>query len=341
MLINIFLNIKTGPYGGGNQFLKALREYFIQKNLYTDDPAKADVVLFNSHHQMRELLKFKRKYPDKVLIHRMDGPVSLIRNRKEFLDTLIYLLNNKIADATVFQSEWSKNKNGELGLKTTGQECSIINAPDPTIFNKEGKTEFDTSRKTKIIATSWATNLSKGFETYQYLDKNLDFSKYEMTFCGNSPFKFKNINQIDPISGNELAFVLKSHDIFLTASKNDPCSNALIEAMHCNLPALALNDGGHPEIIKNGGITYNDKTEIPNLLYQMINRYNDLQNNIQLPDMNDTGRKYVEFIEVIYTDLKNKRNAKRMKPFDTMILYTFIYLQKIVHHLNEIFSRQH
>ena len=67
MKINIFLDIKSGPYGGGNQFLKALRDFFIKKDVYSTSAKNADVILFNSHHQATDLIKLKKNIQKKYL----------------------------------------------------------------------------------------------------------------------------------------------------------------------------------------------------------------------------------------------------------------------------------
>ncbi len=308
MKINIFFPFSDKPLGGGNQFLKALRNYFIEKKIYENNPVKADVILFNSHHKINKLIKLKKEYPDKIFIHRIDGPVGLIRKNDNYTDKLIYEVNNYIADASIFQSKWSKQKNYEFGIKNKNYETVIINAPNPKIFNKQDKKAPKLSEKVKLIATSWSHNMIKGFETYKWLDENLDFSKYEMTFCGNSPFEFKNIRHIKPLPSNELAKELKNHDIFITASKNDPCSNSLIEALHCGLPAIVLNDGGHPEIIGKRGLIFNKKEEIPNLIKKIASNYTFYTQNIDLPDMNKTGNRYYEFIKQIFEN--NNTNHK-------------------------------
>ncbi len=310
MKIHILYKINQGPYGGGNQFLKALRDYFINKNVYTENAEYADAILFNSHHNFKELIKFKKGYPEKVFIHRIDGPVTLIRKNDKHTDKLIYQINNIIADASIFQSHWSQRKNYELGIKKKKFETVITNAPNPEIFNQSGKLPFNKNRKTKLIATSWSHNLIKGFETYKWLDENLDFSKFEMTFCGNSPFKFKNIKHIKALPSKELAKVLKIHDIYITASQKDPCSNSLIEALNCGLPAVALNDGGHPEIIKNAGLIFTKKEEIPEFLDKIKTDYDQFQNEIKLPSISETGNMYFEFIKKVAENVKPEKLSK-------------------------------
>lgn len=329
MKINIFFPFSTGPLGGGNQFLKALRNYFIEKKVYEHKAEKADIILFNSHHKINELLKLKQKYPEKIFIHRVDGPVSLIRKNDNYTDKFIYRINNYIANATIFQSEWSKQKNYELGIKHKNHEAIIINAPDLKIFNKIDKTHFKPSGKVRLIATSWSHNMVKGFETYKWLDEHLDFSKFEMTFCGNSPLRFKNIRYLKPLQSNELAKELKNHDIFITASQNDPCSNSLIEALHCGLPAIALNDGGHPEIIGKGGLVFDKKEEIFSCFDKIIENYNTFRENIHLPTMEQVGAKYYDFMTNVF---ENKTHKKKLHIFTLASIYKSMYLQKIIKH---------
>ncbi|MCF6240442.1 MAG: glycosyltransferase [Bacteroidales bacterium] len=326
MKINIFFPFSENPIGGGNQFLKALKNYFIKQEIYSENPSDADVILFNSHHKINELIKLKKKHPYKIFIHRIDGPVGLIRKNDNYTDKLIYKINDYIADASIFQSKWSQNKNYELGIKNKKYETVIINAPNPEIFNKPDKKHL-TSKKIKLIATSWSHNMIKGFKIYKWLDENLDFSKYEMTFCGNSPFQFKKIKHIKPLPSKELAKQLKMHDIFITASKNDPCSNSLIEAMHCGLPAIALNDGGHPEIIGKGGLLFNQKEEIPCLIKKIIENYILYTEKIDLPDMNETGRQYLDFIQQIF---KQKTKSGKLSFIDIIKIKTGIAAYRFI-----------
>src|SRR3989339_667991 len=95
--IHIVFKFKNGPWGGGNQFLKALCDEFKKNGIYEDDPAKADAILFNSHHKLKEVLKLKFKYPQKKFIHRIDGPIFLIRGKDFTIDKAIFDFSKKIA----------------------------------------------------------------------------------------------------------------------------------------------------------------------------------------------------------------------------------------------------
>ena len=56
MKINFIFDLQDGPTGGGNNFLKLLKNKFIQDDLYTEDPNQADIFLFNSHHHIDAVL---------------------------------------------------------------------------------------------------------------------------------------------------------------------------------------------------------------------------------------------------------------------------------------------
>jgi len=301
MKINIYFKLKDGAWGGGNQFLKAVREYLISINAYEDDYIMADIVLFNSHQFLGDILKIKYKYPSKIFIHRVDGPMIHYRGGDIYLDLFLFKINSKLADGTIFQSNYSKEACIKLGLKSNYFETTIINAPNPKIFNQKDKIKNLQGEKIRLVATSWSDNWKKGFDVYEWLDTNLDFNKYEMRFIGNTPIKFKNIKYIPPLNSEDLAKELRKSDIFITASKKDPCSNSLIEAIHSGLPVIVLNDGGHAEIIKECGKTFDSVGEIPFLLDEIMENYQSYVDNINLPKMNEVGRLYFEFCKNIYT----------------------------------------
>jgi hypothetical protein len=296
--IHIIYKFQDGPWGGGNQFLKGLREYMRKQNIYSETLEKADIVLVNSHHlgsidECKYFLDFLSAHPAVKVIHRIDGPVTLIRNKNEGTDNIIFQFNRSFADATIFQSLWSLSKCKELGWEDTNPSTVILNAPDPTIFHSAQKGIAE--GKTKIVATSWAANFGKGFDVYQWMDQHLDWNKYSMTFVGNSPVSFKNIIHLEPQPSDRLSETLRSYDIYITASRNDPCSNSLIEALHCGLPALVYNDGGHPEIVGNGGLVFSRAEEIPVMLESLSDNLDHYRENISLPDIEAVAESYFNF----------------------------------------------
>ncbi len=309
--IHIAFELVNRPTGGGNQFLKALKRYLQSNNFYQEDLSKANVVLFNSHQHISEIAKMKLKYPRKIFIQRIDGPMRLYNKLSDKRDLIAYLANKYLADATIFQSEWSREQNYNLGLHENISETTISNTSDPSIFNRNGKVEFSTQRKIRLIATSWSRNFNRGFKIYKWLDEHLDYNKYQMVFIGNSPVAFNNIQHIHPLQSEELTKHLKECDIFITAAQKDPCSNALIEALHCGLPAVCLRDGGHPQIIGKGGETFTRGEEIPALLEKIIQNYHEYQANIAVPSIEEVGRQYYDFMTEVYNKVQSGRQKNK------------------------------
>lgn len=300
MKFNIMYDFKDGPWGGANQFLKALKGDWIRKGCYENDPFMAQAIIVNSHHFTSRHMLFtilKLKLQGKVIVHRIDGPVSVVRGSDEGTDALIALFNRLFCDATVFQSQWSRNECYKKGIVVKPCEAVIINAPDTSVF-------FTTSRpvgvhgKTRLIATSWSANRKKGFDVYIFLDEHLDFDKYDFTFVGNAPGEFKHVKHIKPEGSGELARLLQAHDIFITASENDPCSNSLIEALTCGLPAVVLRSGGHPEIIGSGGETFSTSAESIGAIDKVANNLEEYRSRISVPSISDVGNRYLQLGEL-------------------------------------------
>lgn len=305
--IHICLDIVEGPFGGSHQFLRTLKNCLQKRGQYAERPEQANVFLFNSSQDIKKVLRIKKKYPNAVYVHRIDGLMRLYNKKSDFRDSIVKAANITLADGTIFQSQWSFDQNKIHGFKFDKFHTIITNAADNTIFNvKERKISFP-GEKLKIIATSWSSNWKKGFRTYQWLDNHLDFSQFKMTFIGNSPTTFKHIRYLPPMCAMELAKELKKSDIYITASEKESCSNALIEAMQCGLPAIAIHDGGNPEIIKNGGETFSSNEEIIPLLEKIQKSYSTYRSNIELPTIDDIADSYCTFIDKI----RQEQNAEK------------------------------
>ena len=306
MKVYICYQINEGAFGGANQFLKSLRDYLLTLGLYTQSIDDADILVFNSMIPYIEIFNLKHKFKDKIFVHRVDGPCKLYNNMSDKRDDMVYRLNNLVADATVFQSNYSRDLSVKMGCPRKKYETTIINACNPSVFYPKSKPE-NRNERIKLIATSFSDNWNKGFKDYQWLDENLDFERYELRFVGRSPCKFRHIQHIDPQDSQSLANLLRQSDIYITASRFDPCSNSLIEALTCGLPVIALRSGGHPEIVKAGGVLYDNIEEVPSLLERIERQYDTYHTAIQVESMEEVGKKYVEFFEMLISEKKAGR----------------------------------
>jgi len=286
------------PYGGGNQFMLALCKSLsvsgtaISENRFS---SSVDSYLLNSvHFDLDAFLAFAASNRVRV-VHRIDGPIHLIRGCDLDKDRLCFDLNRRFASSTVIQSRWTLRKMLGMGYRPVNPVI-IHNGVDPDIFNRKGRCSFPPQGKIRLISSSWSDNPRKGGGIYAWLDRNLDFSRYEYSFIGRCSEKLSNIRVVEPLPSHELARELRQHDIYITASSNDPCSNAVIEALACGLPVLYLDDGGHPELVGQGGLPFQTAEEIPAQLDKMVANYSLFQNLITVPNMQEVAAKYLQLL---------------------------------------------
>jgi len=296
--VNILWKFNTVG-GGGNQFLRTLRRYFIDMGYYVEDPYKADVILVNSKDCLVEASVVKGVAKNKI-VHRIDGIFSLYRGEHErFNDTNVYNFAKTYADGVIFQSEWSKMASEKNGMAHHPIQTIIFNCADNRYFSR--KSDRDENSKIKLITSSWSNNVKKGFGIYEYLDNNLDFNKFDYSFAGRSPIQFKNIKMEGILSSEELFNVLKTSDIFVTATEDDTCSNSLIEGLTCGLPAVVLNSGGSPEIVKGmgGGVVFESKVDVLEKINEVADNLDSYIKRIEPPSLNDIGGRYYDFMKQV------------------------------------------
>ncbi len=226
------------------------------------------------------------------MVHRVDGPIAAYRGQDDGTDRRIWELNQELADVTVFQSAYSLQAHQQAGLNLRNPTV-IMNAPDPAIFRPGSTVRSLTGRKVRLISTSWSDNVNKGAATYQWLDRHLDWSRLEYDFVGRVPVDLQNIRVIPPVPSHELAELLRDHDVYVTASLHDPCSNALLEALACGLPAIYAKSGGHPEIAGEAGFSFSSEEEIPELIDRLVREYGDRRQKISIPSLGDVADRYL------------------------------------------------
>jgi glycosyltransferase involved in cell wall biosynthesis len=297
--LSIFHEFEPPPIGGAHQFLRAFWKEAMARGLRVENNTISRTTracLLNSFNfKESQLLRLMRS--SVLYVHRVDGPVDVYRGRNDGVDKGIFAFNKKIADKTIFQSRYSLEKHLELGMEFK-DPVVIMNAADPEIFRTQGRTTFSRERKTRLIAASWSDNINKGAMIYQWMDQYLDWNRFEMVFVGRSPIVFNNISMIPAVDSSQMADLFRHHDVYITASRNDPCSNSLIEALTCGLPAVYLQSGGHPEIVQRAGLGFEAAEQIPEALDKVIDSYEVFQSLISIPSIEEVSQKYLKVLEL-------------------------------------------
>lgn len=286
--------LRPPPYGGSNQFLLALRGELERRGLRVSDgriPLRARSVLLHA------FLLDGRVPGSARVVHRVDGPVQLYRGVDDGADDRIVELNRRHADRTIFQSRWSLGAHRELGIELR-EPVVIPNAVDPAIFHPPAEREPIAGRRVRVVATSWSDNPRKGADTYAWLARSLDRDRYELTFVGRAALAVEAEHTLQPLPSTELAEVLRRQDVYVTASLNDPCSNALLEALACGLPALYAKSGGHAELVHEAGLGFDDRGELPELLDRLVTELEERRAAIRVPAVDDVADRYLEALGV-------------------------------------------
>jgi len=272
--MRISLNAKkiNGPYGGGNQAANIIEEFLCGQGheVYRTLVPKLDIIIIMSSQDYLQITSYNildiKDYlfynPNTIVIHRIntcDEP----RGKNTGINEAI-LRVNKIADYSIFISSFVKNLFANKGIDVVNKPNSVIlNGADRKIFYPDLSRDHEHHQKLRIITHHWSSNFMKGFDVYERLDQLLEvypFKEYfDFTYVGNVPvgINFRNTRVIPPTFGRDLANILRCHDIYLTAARNEAGGMHHIEGMRCGLPVLYLNSGALPEYCGPYGIEYN------------------------------------------------------------------------------------
>jgi len=340
MKICIGAKIMTGPWGGGNLFYINLSKYLELNGVdvvYDLKDKDIDLILLTDPRLLSEsssLTDFDIRYYKKFInnnvqvVHR----INECDERKNTSNLNKFLIkSNKVADATVFVSEWLKNLFIDQGIDTRNLHV-IMSGSDEKIFNRVGFKEWKKHKKLKIVTHHWGNNWNKGFDIYKKLDELLEneywFSKYEFTYIGNLPrnFKFQNTKHLLPISGHTLANELKKSNLYLTGSLNEPSGNHHIEAAQCGLPILYIDSGGIPEYCDGFGLKFTNKN-FESRLEEFYENYSKFYNKMESYSFN--SKKMCKQYFNLFQSLSKNNVQIRFKKYLLIKKIIFLFLVKI------------
>jgi glycosyltransferase involved in cell wall biosynthesis len=293
--VSLWHEFHKPPYGGGNQFMMALKKEMERQGIQVvvnKLSQSVDVHICNSC--WFDYRKFERRLGDFPIrmIHRIDGPVTLYRGEGRSVDEKIFDLNKRFASATVFQSAYCFKKSYELGFEAVSP-IVIHNSVNSAIFNEQKRSSRDHGRKIKLITSAWSDNPRKGGPLLKWLDDHLDWERFEYTFVGRVKESFNNIRHIPAVPSEELADLLRGHDIYIAVSRHEPCSNALLEALNCGLPAIYRDDGGNPELVSFGGLPFAGENDVLEQLDRATDNLHSFKRLIYVRSIENITKRYI------------------------------------------------
>lgn len=298
----LFHEFAPSPGGGGHQFLRALVGELESRGLDVElnrISGGTPACLFNSFNFDFGRL---RRFADRGarMVHRVDGPIGVYRGFDDGTDERIAEVNTHFAAATIFQSQFSLEKHRELGFELRAPAV-IPNAVDPAIFHPPASRAPRTGRRIRVMATSWSDNPGKGSDALGVLGATADPMRYELTFAGRSPGSLTGWEVVSPLASNQLAELLRDQDVYIAPSRNDPCSNALLEALACGLPAVFRSSGGHPELVGAGGLPFEEDRDLAEVLEQLVAELDERRAAIAIQPISWVADRYLEILGLAST----------------------------------------
>lgn len=271
MKIAINCRIIEGPWGGGNRFLRSLVGALNsegEKIVYDLSDDDIDIILIMDPRWRNPAITFTAGDIFRYLNFRNENAIVVHRinecDERKMTHTMNYRLRaaNYCADHTIFVGTWLKELNVWLKDKPSSV---ILNGADKNIFTAQKKKKIrKDSDPLSLVTHHWGGNWMKGFDIYkridELLDQNLWREKIKFTYIGNYPknFKSKNIIHIPPLCDSQLADELRRHDVYITASINEPGGNHQNEGALSGLPILYRTSGCMPEYCEGLGEPFNE-----------------------------------------------------------------------------------
>ena len=289
--------IVKGPWGGGNQMLSMLCNYLKEKGhkISFDLKDSPDIVVImdvkdrSCSFSIEQLDNFKKKNKITV-VHRINDNGSHRKNNAERNNDRMIYVNNKLADKTIFISNWLKKYYQERGLEPKNSYV-IQNGTDRNTFYPDDRIRRH-NEPIKLVTHHWSSNMAKGYVIYDKIS----------TFCNNNPeiatFKFlgncpenmlNNCCKISPKPFKEIPQYLNGQDCYITATQFESGGCHIVEGMACGLiPLVCIGGGGTEDYSTGYGFYYKTIDELINIIKRLRNNY-------------DTYNNYRNYLRINYT----------------------------------------
>lgn len=252
MKIAINRKPRTGPYGGGNLFIRSFfrsSEEYEHRILTTLTESDIDIIFLMDPRSepdtfgINEAVNYCRANPGTKIVQRINECDA--RKNTEHMDPLL-LQCSTVNHHTIFVSNWMKKYFFQKGWQCKSSSILYNGVSDEYLnLRKSDLIRKESGRKLKIVTHHWSNNLLKGFDVYDFLDYLVEKrDDIEFTYIGRHRGTFRNTRCIDPLSGLELAHEILKNDIYFTGSRNDPGPNHVLESLALGLPTYSHAEGG-------------------------------------------------------------------------------------------------
>jgi glycosyltransferase involved in cell wall biosynthesis len=251
----ICVPIEVKPEGGMYTFLGNLMRWLDTEEWphTTDLQSAFDILFVNSWIvPPSTVARVKRSKPGVRVAHRIDGAATDYGSNPA--SDGVQARVNLLADVTIFQSEYSRY--------STREKFQIVAHDGPVIYNPVDVAQFAPGGSRRelpagsplVACASWSVNPRKG--TWQIDELAARHQNVVFVLCGrfDAVGERPNVVRTGHLTREGMAQTLRSCDVFLNLSENDPCPNVVLEALASGLPVLYRDSGGVPELVGDCGL---------------------------------------------------------------------------------------
>lgn len=260
-----------GPWGGGNNFVKAIYNSVPQHVELTNELTHdVDSILLidprrEGSFDANDAFKFASTRSIQV-IQRINECDS--RKGTEHMDPLL-LQCSRYNTRTIFVSEWMQNYFNTKGWACQDQHV-LINGVDEDFFEASKSEKKKNSEKINVVTHHWSNNFLKGFDVYDFIDYlSTKDERINFTYIGRERGSFKNCRVVPPLHGKGLAEELSKHDVYVSGSRNDPGPNHILESIAVGLPTYAHAEGGGAVEFVGKDHVYSNFSELESIIQSL------------------------------------------------------------------------
>ena len=287
--LHISISAHGGSSGGGaNTFAWNFCRYLNRKKITTTNyliNASHAIVISNKVNKLALKIAKARGC---FILHRLDeefqSGVPFISKHRQILKI------NKLADVTVFQSNYVKD-NVLPYLQTKNWEI-ILNGADSEIFPFHSKIGPYVGHVTNSVGGKKRLDILDNIITRYPQEKFLlvgNHKNYSNDFSRHS-----NVTMIDTVSKKELSKLHKQMKCLFFPSEKDPCPNTVVESILSGIPVCYNIIGGTKEIVRDCGLPLN---QFDNLLAKS-HTYHEKCAKRQDLYFDRVAEKYLELLDI-------------------------------------------
>jgi glycosyltransferase involved in cell wall biosynthesis len=209
----------------------------------------------------------RQRLPDARVVHRVDG--AAVDYGSSAINDRVQARVNLFADLTIFQSEYSRFSTTTKFRVVTQDGPVIYNPVDVERFSPEGPRR-QLPEGPRVACASWSINRKKG--TWQIDELARAHPGVHFVLCGRfeGVCATTNVHLLGHLDREGIARALRSCDVFLNLSENDPCPNVVLEALASGLPVIYKDSGGVGELVADCGVVLSALDRFPDALEQVM-----------------------------------------------------------------------